>query len=129
MMIEVDQQVYGIAMDQIRETVRVPTDRIQRIKHTEAIILRDKLIPLCRLRQLLNLNQQAESLAEEAILIISINGEEIGLVVDAFHEGIDVIQKPLEGVMGHYPTYAGATLLGDGRVLLILDLKELIACQ
>jgi len=129
MMVEVDQQVYGISMEHIRETVRVPSDRIQRIKHTEAIILRDKLIPLCRLRQLLKLEPHSEPLEEEAILIIAVNGEEVGLVIDAFHEGIDVIQKPLEGVMSHYPTYAGATLLGDGRVLLILDIQELIACQ
>jgi len=129
MMVEVDQQVYGISMEHIRETVRVPSDRIQRIKHTEAIILRDKLIPLCRLRQLLKLEPHPEPLEEEAILIIAVNGEEVGLVIDAFHEGIDVIQKPLEGVMSHYPTYAGATLLGDGRVLLILDIQELIACQ
>ena len=125
MMVEVDQQTYGISMDNIRETVRVPIESIQKIKHSETIILRDKLIPLRRMRQLLNL-PEAEQVEEEAVLIVSINGEEVGLVIDDFQEGIDIIQKPLEGVMSNFPIYAGATLLGDGRVLLILNLAEII---
>jgi two-component system chemotaxis sensor kinase CheA len=126
MMIEVDKQVYGISMDMISETVRVPVEAIERIKNNEAIVLRDKLIPLRRLRDLLGLSKADNDLKEEAILIVTVFGEEIGLIIDDFHEGVDVIQKPLEGVMSSYPIYAGATLLGDGRVLLILDLKELL---
>ena len=126
MMIEVDKQVYGVPMDMISETVRVPVGSIERIKNNEAIVLRNKLIPLRRLRDLLSLPKADDNLKEEAILIVTLFGEEIGLIIDDFHEGIDVIQKPLEGVMSSYPIYAGATLLGDGRVLLILDLKELL---
>jgi len=126
MMIEIDDQTYGISMDCIRETVRVPSTAIQHIKHNEAIVLRDTLIPVRRLRKLLNLPNYEQQLTEEAVLIVSVKGEEIGLIIDDFHEGIDVIQKPLEGVMSSYPIYAGATLLGDGRVLLILDLAEII---
>ena len=126
MMIDVDNQTYGISMECIRETVRVPASSIERIKHNEAIVLRDKLIPLKRMRKLLNLSDVEEPLAEEAVLIVMVNGEEIGLIIDDFQEGIDVIQKPLEGVMSSYPIYAGATLLGDGRVLLILNLAEII---
>jgi len=125
MMVEVDKQTYGISMDCIGETVRVATSSIQRVKHNEAMILRDKLIPLRRMRKLLNLST-AEPVQEEAILIVTVNGEELGLIIDDFQEGIDVIQKPLEGVMSHYPIYSGATLLGDGRVLLILNLAEII---
>ena len=126
MMIEVDKQVYGVPMDVISETVRVPVESIERVKNNEAIVLRDKLIPLRRLRNLLGLSEAKNDLAEEAVLVVTLFGEEMGLIIDDFHEGIDVIQKPLEGVMSAYPIYAGATLLGDGRVLLILDLKELM---
>jgi two-component system chemotaxis sensor kinase CheA len=128
MMIEVDRQVYGVAMDMISETVRVPVELIKRVKHSEAIVLRDKLIPLRRLRDLLGLPQAVPAVKEEAILIVTLFGEDMGLIIDEFHAGIDVIQKPLEGVMSLYSIYAGTTLLGDGRVLLILDLKELMRC-
>ncbi|MET0051017.1 MAG: chemotaxis protein CheA [Candidatus Thiodiazotropha sp.] len=126
MMIEVADQTYGISMEVIRETVRVPSASIERIKQDEAIVLRNKLIPLRRMRKVLGLPSNAQPLDEEAVLIVSLAGQEIGLIIDEFQEGIDIIQKPLEGVMEAYPMYAGATLLGDGRVLLILDLKELV---
>ena len=126
MIIEVSGQYYGIALDVIRETVRIPFNRIQQVKQDEVVVLRNKLIPLKRMHQLLNLDALQGDPEEAAILIVDINGEEIGLIIDDFHEGLDIIQKPLEGVMDNFPIYAGATLLGDGRVLLILDLKELI---
>lgn len=63
---------------------------------------------------------------EMAILILTMEKTEFGLIVDKFHEGIDIVLKPLEGAMQKYSLYSGATLLGDGRVLLILNPKELI---
>ena len=50
----------------------------------------------------------------------------MGLVIDDFREGMDVILKPLQGALAGMRGYSGTALLGDGRVLLILDLKELI---
>ncbi len=130
MMIEVMGQIYGIAMEHIVETVRIERQEIKQIKHNDVIVLRDRLIPLYHLRQLLQLHGECEKHSDEiAVLVMNLNGQEVGLVIDDFHEGIDIIQKPLEGVMAHYPWYSGAALLGDGRVLLILNIKELLACR
>ena len=129
MMIEIAGQSYGISMEDIVETVRVPVGSIQRIKHNEVLVLRSRLIPLFHLRDLLQL-EPVPSLPEEvAVLVMMLGGEEVGLVIDEFNEGIDIIQKPLEGVMANYPYYSGAALLGDGRVLLILNTRELLACR
>jgi two-component system chemotaxis sensor kinase CheA len=57
---------------------------------------------------------------------VRVSGQTIGLGVSAFGEGMEVILKPLEGMLAKIVGYAGTALLGDGRVLLILDLKELI---
>ncbi len=129
MMVEVAGQCYGVAMENIVETVRVPTTDIQRIKHNEAVVLRDKIIPLFYLSKLLNLKVNTASSGEVAILLMKVAGQEVGLVIDEFHEGLDIIQKPLEGVLVHYPWYAGAALLGDGRVLLVLNIRELLSCR
>lgn len=51
------------------------------------------------------------------------------LVVDDFHEAIDIILKPLDGVLHGLRTYSGTALLGDGRVLLVLNLPEVLRCQ
>ena len=128
MMIEVQEQCFGISMENIVETVKVPHSRLKRIKQGEAIILRDKVIPVISLHDLLGL-PYVEPLEECPLLIMNLNGEDVALKVDQFHEGIDIVQKPLAGLMAQYNYYAGSALLGDGRVLLILNIKELLSCQ
>lgn len=129
MMLEVSQQLYGISMENIVETVRVPIGDLQKIKHQPAVVLRDRLIPLFDLRDLLCVDQIENDDDELAVLVLKHGNEEIGLIIDEFHEGIDIIQKPLEGVMAGFPIYSGTALLGDGRVLLVLNISELVSCQ
>ncbi|NOY45845.1 MAG: chemotaxis protein CheA [Deltaproteobacteria bacterium] len=129
MIVEVGGETLGVPIENIVETVRVPTDEIHRIKRHEAAVLRDRLVPLCRLGRVLDLEEaEPEPREEEAVLVVSIDGRELGLVVDRFHEGVDIILKPLEGIMAGFRLYAGTALLGDGRVLLVLNLRELVAC-
>lgn len=128
MMVEVQQQCFGISMENIVETVKVPHDRLLRIKQGEAIVLRDKVIPVLSLHSLLAL-PETQFEEEVPLLIMNLNGEDIALKIDLFHEGIDIVQKPLAGLMSQYNYYSGSALLGDGRVLLILNIKELLSCQ
>jgi two-component system chemotaxis sensor kinase CheA len=51
---------------------------------------------------------------------------DVGLVVDAFHEGAEVILKPMEGVVADSRLFCGTALMGDGSVLLVLDVKEVL---
>lgn len=129
MMISVAGQQYGIAMDSILETVRVAASDVKRIKHREAMVLRDQLIPVVHLRRLLGLEMAAHTPAELSILVLSYDGEQVGLVIDEFHEGLDIIQKPLAGIMANFPCYSGSALLGNGNVLLILNCRALLSCQ
>lgn len=129
MVVEAADGVYGVPMDMIAETVRVPESRIQRIKRAEAFVLRDIVIPLMRMSTLLGVparQRNSDEEAEEAVLVCQIDGRHVGLVIDDFREGMDVILKPLQGALAGMRGYSGTALLGDGRVLLILDLKELI---
>jgi two-component system chemotaxis sensor kinase CheA len=106
--------------------VKVPRQDIVRIKGKEAFVLRDRVVPLLRLADLLEVDT-AESPAEEiAVLVVRIDGQTIGIGISAFGEGMEVILKPLEGMLAKIVGYAGTALLGDGKVLLVLDLKELI---
>ena len=125
MVVDVAGQDYGIPMANICETVRLPQQAIQRIKQQETIVLRDKLVPLWRLRDQLGL-PAAPAKQEEAILIVEYEGQWLGLVVDGFRQGLDIVQKPMDGIMAAYPLYAGSALMGDGRVLLVLSLPNLL---
>lgn len=128
MTVTADGQLYGIGMDSVVETVRYPTDQIRSIKGREALVLRDQLMPVLRLRELLSLDseRQTNAYGEEAILVLRDGGESVGLVVDEFGENIEVLVRPLDGWMGQMNEYSGSAVLGDGRLLLVLDMRELI---
>ena len=118
-------QMFGVPLDLVAETVRVPAGSIHRIQDREACILRDSIVPVVRLDALLGL-PPASDREELSVLVARPAGDRVGIVVGGFREGMDVIVKPLEGVLAGCAAYTGTALLGDGRVLPILDLKELI---
>ncbi|TCZ64999.1 chemotaxis protein CheA [Roseicella aquatilis] len=120
------ERLFGVPMGVVVETVRVPRTALHCFRDREALVLRDSVVPVVRLARLLDL-PEAEEGSEEAILVVRLNGERLGIVVGAFREGMEVIVKPMEGVLAGLRGFAGTTLLGDGRVLLILDLRELVA--
>jgi two-component system chemotaxis sensor kinase CheA len=126
MMFEVNDQMFGVSMDAVVETVKVPTQDIQRIRNENVLVIRDKLIPLCNLRNALGFEPD-DGKEEHSVLVVSTPQGEFGLIIDKFHEGIDVIQKPLEGVLAGYSHFSGTALLGDGRVLLIINVQEVIS--
>ena len=120
------ERLFGVPMSLVVETVRVPRTGLHRFRDREAFVLRDSVVPVLRLAALLDLPEDTSSSAEEALLVVRVNGERLGLVVGAFREGIEAIVKPLDGVLAGTRAFSGTTLLGDGRVLLVLDLRELI---
>lgn len=128
MMIEVGGRRFGVPMDLIVETVRVPADDIHHFKRAQTAVLRGRIVPLRPLHELLALDEAPRLNAEDehAVLVVRLGGEPIGLVVDDFHGTSDIILKPLEGVLAGITGFAGTALMGDGSVLMILNPKELI---
>lgn len=121
--------LFGIPMDQIAETVRVRRDAVKRIKTSEAFVLRETIVPLIRLDSLLGVVPPlwfGDGEEEDAVLVVRVGGNLIGLVIEHFREGMDIILKPFEGILSAMKGYSGTALLGDGRVLLVLNLKELL---
>lgn len=112
--------------------MRLPADQIHRHRTYETIVLRDRLISLCPLRRVLEIEgseTSADTTDEISVLVVNVDGEEFGLVVDDFRAGTDIILKPLEGILAGARLYSGSALLGDGTILLILNLKELVQCR
>ncbi len=121
--------LFGIPMDHIVETVRVARGSIKHIKQSEAFVLRESIVPLLRLDRILELEAPTwfgDGSEEDAVLVVRVGGNLVGLVVDHFREGMDIILKPFDGILASVQGYAGTALLGDGRVLLVLNLKELL---
>lgn len=127
MIIESDAQIFGVPMDMVVETVRLPRERIQTIKRRLTTVLRGRIIPLVSLNERLGIPAEPLPNADDelAALIVKVGGEQIGLLIDDFRETVDVILKPLPGALARLPTYAGSALLGDGSVLMVINPKEL----
>ena len=127
MMIESAGRRFGVPMDLIVETVRVPAEDIHSFKGAQTAVLRGRVVPLQALNQLLALEEPPRLNAdgEHAVLVVRLDNETLGLLVDDFHGTSDIILKPLEGVLAGIIGFAGTALLGDGSVLMILNPKEL----
>jgi two-component system chemotaxis sensor kinase CheA len=127
MAVEAGGQVFGIPMDAVTETVRLRPDRINRIKGNEGFVLRDRVVPICSLADLMNLPASPNSGgATRLVLVLETGGKIVAIEVDAIRDRLEVVLKPMQGLLSNARGYAGTTLLGDGKVLLVLDIKELL---
>ncbi|MCQ4161520.1 chemotaxis protein CheA, partial [Roseomonas sp. GC11] len=128
MTIECGGQLFGIPMGMVVESVRLPASAIHRLRDREAFVLRERIVPLLRLADLLGLPEPEEEAEQEdaPVLVLRAGTAIVGLVIDAFRERMEAIVRPLDGVLAGIRGFTGTTLLGDGRVLLILDVGELI---
>jgi two-component system chemotaxis sensor kinase CheA len=128
MIIESNRQIFGVPMDMVVETVRIARSSIHWIKNIQTAVLRGRIVPLRSLNDLLAADR--EQLPNEddefATLVIRMQGEHVGIVVDDFREVVDIILKPMNGVLAGLSGYAGSALMGDGSVLMVLNPKELI---
>jgi two-component system chemotaxis sensor kinase CheA len=128
MIVESDRQLFGVPMDHVVETVRVSRSAVRFIKQSMTVILRGRVVPLKTMNGLLGIAARAKTNADDefAVLLVQVGGGVMGLVVDGFRETIGVIQKPLVGILSGLPAYSGSALMGDGSVLMILNIRELL---
>jgi two-component system chemotaxis sensor kinase CheA len=122
--VEAAGQVFGVPMAAVVETVRVDRKAIAPVGAARAMVLRNRTLPVIDLARALGRGPGA-SAGDANVLIVSIAGQWGGLEVDRLGEPMDVMLKPPEGLLAGVPGIDGTTLLGDGRVLIVLDLHEI----
>ena len=126
MTVEATGQMFGIPLDAVVETVRVPQADIAAVGAAQAIVLRDRTIPVLTLASVLGATTAVLDEGDVTIVITAVAGQLCGIRVDRVGERMEVILKPLEGLLSGTPGITGTTLLGDGRVLLVLDIGEML---
>ena len=120
-------QSFGIPIAAIAETVRLPLDRIVPVREGVAFALKGVTVPMLQLATLLGLEPPRRLAKHAKIVVIDCAGELVGVEVDGFGERSDVVLRPLTGLLAGLPGLLGSALMGDGAVLLALDLPALIA--
>jgi two-component system chemotaxis sensor kinase CheA len=125
MTVRVGDERFGVPIETVQETMRIAADRIVPIREGEAFVVRNRTLPLLRLADLLDL-PRAPRRDDIRVLIAASGGERIGIEVDGFAERFDVVLRPMQGLLSGMPGVLGTALLGDGQVLMVLDLAGLI---
>lgn len=127
MVVESGGQAFGIPMDAVSETVRLTPDRISRFKNNDGFVLHDRIVPICSLAELMNLPVGHSTDGQFRLVVVAeVGGRTTAVEVDAIRDRLEIVLKPMQGLLSNARGYAGTTLLGDGTVLLVLDLKEIL---
>ncbi|MDR1947489.1 MAG: Hpt domain-containing protein [Desulfovibrio sp.] len=125
LMVNVDNETFAIPLDAVSETVKIEAVRLTDVKGRKAVTLRGEVLGIISLAEFLGLhsNMSAEGLLN--VVVIQDNDRRLGLVVDRLLERQEVVIKPLGSYLGDIKGISGATIMGDGSVILILDPHEI----
>lgn len=128
MRVEAEGQQFGVPMERVVETVRVARAKLHTVRHRQATVLRNRVVPLRALHELLGTPTppRVNDYDEIAVLVVRLGADLAGLIVDDFRGTEEVILKPLSGVLQSLEVYSGSALLGDGSVLMVLNLDTLL---
>jgi two-component system, chemotaxis family, sensor kinase CheA len=122
-------QRYAIPQVNLLELVRLDEDRrnggLEEIGDAQVYRLRDTLLPVVRLADILGLSDTDQEVGQPVIVVLEADGRRFGLVVDRVLDTEEIVVKPISGALKEIGYYAGATVLGDGRVTLIIDVQGL----
>ena len=124
LMVNVSGEMYAIPLDAVSETTKIEARRLTDVKGRKAVTLRGEVLGIVELAELLNLPRN-ETLPEVlSVVVIHDNDRRLGLVVDRLLERQEIVIKPLGSYLGDLNGISGATIMGDGSVILILDPHE-----
>lgn len=124
MTIRVQDQLFGVPMQQVRQSLKLAKSHVRKIRKTQTFSYKGEILPLYDLGELLELPHLPAD--ELSILVLQLQRGRVGLVVDDFSEPVEVILKPLGGILQSLKNFTGSALLPDGSVLLVLHPEELI---
>src|SRR4051794_12532059 len=96
--------------------------RIERIKDTAVLRLRNKLLPLMHLKKLLKIDDGSSSDPENGFIVVTqVGSQTFGIVVDGVFHTEEIVVKPMSTKLRHIDMFSGNTILGDGAVIMIID--------
>jgi len=124
----VGEEVYVVPIVSIVETIQVRSEQVSSIANRAQVFrLRDDYLPIVRLYELFGVEPQHTDLLDGLLMIVEADGRRVGLFVDELMSQQQVVIKSLETNFRPVMGLAGATMLGDGRVALILDVPGIIS--
>ena len=127
LLVRVGEDSFTIPLANVEETLRVTQHEISILEDTEVMYLRGKTLPIFRLSVLFDLKSaQKTEQTNFFVVVVNTGNQKVGLMVDSLLGQEEVVIKPLVDYLHEQNCFSGATIIGDGRISLILDVHELI---
>jgi two-component system chemotaxis sensor kinase CheA len=125
LMVTVAGETYAIPLDAVSETTKLEAANLTEVNNRKAVTLRGEVLGIVDLSEMLELPKNEDERAILPTVVIQDNQRRLGLVVDRLLERQEIVIKPLGDYLGVREGISGATIMGDGSVVLILDPHEI----
>ena len=126
MLVKVQEEVYAIPLGSIDSTINIQPEEIKTVQNHEVIVLRGEIIPIIRMEQTLFVPHVKDS-DETFVVVVHAGESKAGIVVDKLIGQQEIVIKTLGNLFMGLKMFSGATVLGDGRVALILDVATMLS--
>lgn len=125
LMVTVSGQTYAIPLESVSETTKLDADILTEVNGRKAVTMRDEVLGIMELSEILELDPNLEEREQLPVVVIQDGNRRLGLIVDSLLERQEIVIKPLGAYLGDKEGISGATIMGDGSVVLILDPHEI----
>ena len=127
LLVKVQEEIYAIPLGSIDSTINITTDNIKTIQNREVILLRGQIIPIIRLNDVLQVPKVEENNDKDLfVVVVHMGDQKAGIIVDNLIGQQEIVIKTLGKLLAGIKVIAGATILGNGQVALILDVGTLM---
>lgn len=126
LLVGTQEEFYAIPLASVLETVRVPIDDIYTIDGKNVLRLRDEVLSLVRLSDVFGVNKVFDGGDQTYVVIIGVAEAKLGIIVDTLVGQEEIVIKSMGDYLQNIPGIAGATIRGDGRVTLIIDVAAMM---
>ena len=127
LLVQSHAETFAIPLNSVLEVVRVRKEDIKTVHGYEVISLRNTVLPLARLGQIFTVDRSVQQADWLYIVVVGLAEERLGIIVDSLLGQREVVIKSLGDYLGTIEGIAGSTILGDGKVIMILDVGQFMA--
>jgi len=128
LMVSVGEETYAIPVNSIIQTNRIKREDVFKVENRDVIKFRDEVISLIFLDTIFQVSKEKEN-DNIYVVVVSVGDTKVGIVVDSMIGELDIVIQPLNNKLTKVSGVAGAAILGNGDIALILDINQLIEAQ
>ena len=125
LMVTIGEEKYALPLNSIKEITTIKSDSIRKVQNQEVVLFRNNTLPILRMNEILQVNEVTEDSDEMIIVVVKKGDKTAGLVVDNLIGQQEVVIKSLGKYLSGIKIIAGATILGNGQIALIVDPNSL----